>query len=271
VKVSGTSVWVIYAHLREDGCFTLKTEMKKLLKNIFKALGLEIRKYKNDEEIFFLALVAIKKSAPSNISSIENQFLEFCRDNISKSKSQIFQDLFVDFVIRQEKGVFCEFGATDGLSLSNSYYLENNRSWTGILVEPARKWHPSLVKNRPKSTIDYRCVYSESGTLLSFNETDKGEFSTIAGLQLKDMHSSVRKCGVVYEVETVSLNDLLDFHQVEQLDYLSIDTEGSEFKILERIDFMKHHPKIVTVEHNYTPNRQHIRDPTNHSTTLGHI
>ena len=37
----------------------------------------------------------------------------------------------------------------------------------------------------------------------------------------------------------------------KELDYLSIDTEGSEFEILKKLDFNKFSPKIITIEHNY--------------------
>ena len=36
-----------------------------------------------------------------------------------------------------------------------------------------------------------------------------------------------------------------------EIDYLSIDTEGSEFLILKNFDFQKHTIKLITVEHNY--------------------
>ena len=36
------------------------------------------------------------------------------------------------------------------------------------------------------------------------------------------------------------------------IEYMSVDTEGSEFEILSNFDFKKFHPSVVTVEHNYT-------------------
>ena len=37
-------------------------------------------------------------------------------------------------------GFFVEFGATNGIDLSNSYLLQSKYYWTGILAEPARCW-----------------------------------------------------------------------------------------------------------------------------------
>lgn len=73
------------------------------------------------------------------------------------------------------------------------------------------------------------------------------------------MHSNLRKKGKNYHVETVSILDLLNEHNAPyEIDYLSIDTEGSEFDILKAFDFKKYNIKIITVEHNFTEMREKI-------------
>ena len=39
---------------------------------------------------------------------------------------------------------------------------------------------------------------------------------------------------------------------------MSIDTEGSEFEILNALDFNSYDISIITVEHNFTPKREKI-------------
>ena len=61
------------------------------------------------------------------------------------------------------------------------------------------------------------------------------------------------KAGKNIEVETISLNQVIE----EEFDgkpptYISIDTEGSEFEILNSFDFLKYHPVVFTIEHNFT-------------------
>ena len=136
--------------------------------------------------------------------------------------------------------------------------LEKEFGWRGILAEPAKVWHKSLRENR-NSIIDERCVWSKSNQKIDFRETDFHELSTIENYSSHDMHKSARKSGSVYQVDTVSLMDLLAEHNApNEIDYLSIDTEGSEYEILKDFDFNKYKIKIITVEHNFTNMREKI-------------
>jgi FkbM family methyltransferase len=178
---------------------------------------------------------------------------------LRNSRSQYRQDLFVlselDFKVN---GFFVEFGATNGVDLSNTYLLEKDFGWNGILAEPARRWHADLLSNRTCS-IEKACVWRESRLKLKFNETDQGEISTIYSFNSSDHYVGNRKRGVTYSVETISLEAMLDKYKAPKwIDYLSIDTEGSEYDILSVFDFDKYAFRVITVEHNFTQNREKI-------------
>lgn len=178
---------------------------------------------------------------------------------LQNSKSQLKQDIFVLNLLDYKKnGYFVEFGATNGIDLSNSYLLETQFSWSGILCEPAKIWHEKLLKNR-SSQIDYRCVWSHSGDKLLFNEVDSAELSTVKSVRTKDLYEFDRMHGKQYFVESISLEELLNYYKSPKIiDYLSIDTEGSEYDILERFDFNLYRFRVITCEHNYTENRDKI-------------
>jgi FkbM family methyltransferase len=187
--------------------------------------------------------------------------LEKRADLIKKSKSQLRQDLFVlletDF---KENGFFVEFGATNGVDLSNTHILEKEFHWNGILAEPARAWHTDLQKNRSCS-IEMNCVWSDSDSILDFNETNETELSTITKYKDNDWASKKRQHGTIYPVSTISLVDLLIKHNAPKVvDYLSIDTEGSEYQILSNFNFDAYQFRVITCEHNYTPMREQIYD-----------
>lgn len=178
-----------------------------------------------------------------------------CLDLLDKSKSQIRQDLFalaaLDF---KRDGFFLEFGATDGLELSNSWLMEKEFGWSGILAEPARGWHDALRSNRD-CTIDTRCVWKASGERLRFTESPRGENSAISSF----VKTSRKLRGQQYEVETISLVDLLEAHKAPgTIDFASIDTEGSEFDILNAFDFDRWSFRVMAIEHNLAPQRKDI-------------
>ena len=191
------------------------------------------------------------------ISVVNEEMLSKLVKDIDSSKSQIAQDLFVLSELNFKRGgFFVEFGATNGIDLSNTFLLENKYDWTGILSEPAKEWHNDLSKNR-QVYIDKNCVWSSSNENLMFNQI--GELSTVDLFSDSDSHAQTRKYGNRYQVKTISLEELLDKYDAPSvIDYLSIDTEGSEFEILSSFNFEKYKFRIITCEHNYTPNREKI-------------
>ena len=216
-------------------------------------LGFELRRTRQREEQLFASLRTLRTELYRNPA--EGDFLRVCCDGLSLSHGQLFQDLMVSFFLDGKRdGYFVEFGASDGKMRSNTYMLEEHLGWSGILAEPGRCWHHRLKENRANSIIDTRCVWTRSGESLLFRETDFAELSTLADYSTQDDLARDRaQVADEYEVATVSLNDLLAEHQAPaQIDYVSMDTEGSELDILKAFDFDRHRCSIFSVEHNFS-------------------
>jgi len=176
------------------------------------------------------------------------------------SRSQLRQDLFVLSQLNfKKKGFFVEFGAADGFKLSNTYILEKNFKWKGIISEPAKIFHKKLTLNR-HCVIEKRIIWKVSNQNLQFKETSVPDLSTISKFSNSDNWSKRRgKKYKQYNLNTISLIDLLKKYKAPKIiDYLSIDTEGSEFEILKNFNFSMFTFKIITCEHNFTKNRQKI-------------
>jgi FkbM family methyltransferase len=230
--------------------------IKNKIKNFLKILDIGITRYselerlrKNPRAAYDLEFIL---TLPNEHSRKIVQFL-------NQSKSQIRQDLFVlselDF---KKNGFFVEFGATNGIDLSNTYLLEKEFGWRGILAEPGKCWHTELGNNR-SAAIDHNCVWKNSSSTLMFNEVEVPELSTINAYSGSDLFKGVRTRGEMYEVKSISLADLLKKHGApNHIDYLSIDTEGSEYEILNNFDFEEYSFDVITCEHNFTPLRDKI-------------
>lgn len=186
----------------------------------------------------------------------DSPFLRFCLGHLPDSRSDLLQDLFVLHETGAMRGgVFVEFGAADGLTGSNSHLLETRYGWQGLLVEPGRSWHSELANTR-RCAIDRRCVTDRTGDRVLFRDCVERALSTIDAYRHADRFGGQRAAASRYEVETVSLNDLLDEHGLAHIDYLSIDTEGSELMILAAFDFDRFRPRVITVEHGYEAKRR---------------
>lgn len=182
------------------------------------------------------------------------------------SKAQLLQDLFVlELLNFKRKGFFVEFGAADGVRHSNSYLLEKEFGWDGILAEPATIWHSKLKSSRSVK-IENRCVWNKSNEILEFSEDLSAELSSLTLHRDKGIHKSRRIETRNYPVVTISLLDLLkENNSPKEVDYLSIDTEGSEYQILKAFDWSEFKFQVITVEHNFSEDREAISDLLNSS------
>jgi FkbM family methyltransferase len=175
------------------------------------------------------------------------------RDAVPKSKAQLYQDLWVLSETRRKKGgFFVEIGAFDGVRNSNTFLLEKELGWKGILVEPNPDCHQRLRQNR-SAVISTKAVYSKRGTVEFLRVPEDPEMSSIADHAFDDKHADLRGGhSDAISVETLTLEDLLHEHDAPKtIDYISIDTEGSELEILSTFDFAKYDVRLISVEHNH--------------------
>ncbi len=173
--------------------------------------------------------------------------------------SQLGQDRWVLGDHGPEPGFFVEVGACDGVLFSNTLALEE-AGWRGICAEPNPAFYRALVARRRCATSP-RCVFRASGQRLSFNPCPAvPELGGLVDCFGADWATAIRQGSAVrLEVETISLLDLLRaFEAPATIDYVSLDTEGSELEILRGFDFSAYDVRRWSIEHNHTPARRAI-------------
>ena len=174
------------------------------------------------------------------------------------NKSQFGQDEYVINFYNKKNGYFVEIGAYDGVSMSNSYLLEHKYDWKGICVECNPTHYNKLIVNRP-NTINYDCaIYNEDDKIMKFINDDTGGCS---GFVETNSHDFILHKEII-TVKTNKLTTILDKSNAPQfIEFLSLDTEGSEYEILKSHDFNKYLFGYICVEHNFIEkNRKLIRD-----------
>lgn len=236
-----------------------KKEVQRIINSILGVFDIRLVK-KSTHEKMRVNEFKFRDYELSNL--IEDKYFVNFFENLHQSKAQLRQDLFVlsEFGFKHN-GFFVEFGATNGKDLSNTHLLEKKFGWDGILAEPARIWHPELLSNRSVA-IETNCAWNKSDEILTFDEVEKAqELSTIDTFSNCDGHKNRRQNTKKYKVKTISLYDMLKKHKApKEIDYLSIDTEGSEYEILSGFDFNEYDIKVITCEHNYGEIREKIFD-----------
>lgn len=158
--------------------------------------------------------------------------------------SQAGQDIWVLETLQNKKnGFFLDVGAYDGVKYSNSYILEKDYSWNGLMIEA----HPCNFENIKKIRTSILAPYAisdENGTVIFEDDCGTG--------------SKVSK-GKGFEVPTITFEKLFELYDVpEIIDYISLDIEGYEYKSLTKFPFNKYKCRLLTVEHNL-----YVDGPTN--------
>lgn len=172
-------------------------------------------------------------------------------------RSHIGQDRWVDETYgAKESGYFLDFGAFDGVTISNTYMLEVVHGWSGICVEPNPSFFPTLCRNRTAIAINC-ALFKESRKKLSF--VDAHGLSGFEFAADNDSMAERRAAATKRKifVDTLNPTELLDrFDAPTFIEYLSLDVEGCELDILRALDFSKYKVGLMTIEHNHDTERQ---------------
>lgn len=166
----------------------------------------------------------------------------------------------------KQGGYFVDIGAADGITASNTFALEKWFKWQGICVDPNPVFSQSLHNCRDVA-VSTLCVYNESGKVVPFKFLDnpnafygwnfKSGITKHVGIISPEIQYQFREINVF----TITLTDLLIlYHAPQDIDYISIDAEGSEWEILRNFDFSKYNVKCFTIEHANAPFRDFVFD-----------
>jgi FkbM family methyltransferase len=128
---------------------------------------------------------------------------------------------------------FLEFGANDGVQQSNTYVLERDHGWTGVLIEPVVRIAAECARNRPLAQVVCGAVARPevAGRVLEFSENDL---------------MTTRGSGQQAVAVTMSslIDDLLD----GEVGLVVVDVEGGELDALAGLDLGRHRPEFLLVE-----------------------
>jgi FkbM family methyltransferase len=144
--------------------------------------------------------------------------------------------LLADAIGRLRGGTFIELGGNDGLQASNSFLLEQELGWRGILIEAIPELAAEAQRNRPDAIVV--CAAATSSTQCA-----------IIGMEYADLTSKVRAGANDVMVATTTISTVIDrVTPGDAPDLLSIDVEGHELEVIAGLDLDRHRPNWILVE-----------------------
>jgi FkbM family methyltransferase len=184
----------------------------------------------------------INKLIPQAFLSIWERF----QYKHSLMTSQAGQDYWVYCEAFNEKksGYFLDIGAYNGIVFSNTYILESKYNWSGICIEANPFVYKNLIKNRRTLCLNVCLDRSEGEVTFNLRKASGG----IVGQDLDNKEPDASADRVI-RLKTMSLKSVLEKqHAPNIIDYLSIDVEGAEERILAGFDFHKYTFRCITIE-----------------------
>lgn len=172
-----------------------------------------------------------------------------------KYYSQYNEDQYIVNFFKKHNGVLIDIGAADGKINSNSRHLMEYYNWTGILVEPHPDYfkllnelyfHRDDIKTYNFGVSDENKIF----TFYKFENVENGQVSTFCELFKNKVESIYgKKYFESIDIQCITLQKLLEDNNVSFIDFMSIDCEGMDMKVLKSNNWNIFRPKLICIEH----------------------
>lgn len=168
----------------------------------------------------------------------------------------LIMDLFKDL----DRGTFLDIGANDGKVMSNSFCLIE-KGWSGCMVEPSPKAFERLQGNHGNNKSvhlfnyamtdrDGECTFYESGYVKIKKRFDNISLvSTINKEWLPRWRKKAHFTEMTIPCKT--FDSFLEESPIKTFDFITMDTEGEDLRILKQMDLKELGCKVLCVEHDH--------------------
>lgn len=241
-------------------------ERNSLIDQINASMRVLVDKKNNKDSSFSLTADDILGTGKNKFYKTEDDVEKYNPNKINEElkgwdNSEYFGQWKTDEVIEsyfpnKRNGLCIECGAANGIKGSNTYYFEKQKDWNCLCIEPNPEHRSSLLKHRLYHTI---CACSDKKgkqVLTIYKVGDNDISSSITSLdpdqRLIEDHKDIINHSYDVEVDVKLLGEVIhDYTGKKKIDFISIDTEGTELKVLQGFDFGYYDVTLFVIENNY--------------------
>jgi FkbM family methyltransferase len=165
------------------------------------------------------------------------------------SYAQNMEDILLDRMFEGQVGTYMDIGANHPTIESNTqfFYL---RGWRGVNLEPIPRNHAFFLQDRPDD-LNLAVAASDFEGSMPFFEianTDGLTGHSTLSAEVAEQHRNPRFGVVEYEVPVRTIASLIEQYHIEPPDFLSIDVEGHEHRVIRGIPLDRWRPKVLVIE-----------------------
>ena len=178
---------------------------------------------------------------------IHNIYIKYKFFIKKKSYSMNNEDIAVlEYFKDKKNGFYIDVGCHHPIYINNTYLLYK-QSWSGINIDVSQFSIDLFNYMRPHD-LNYNCAVSNKNEIVKlFFQKEFSQLSTIESNQAKTVFQGNIK---EKNIQAFTLDEILnrDKYKNTKIDFLNIDVEGADLKVLEGLSFDKFKPELVCIE-----------------------
>lgn len=194
----------------------------------------------------------IKKLLPSSTWESLKKSIWAYTDHVSfRSYSGEGEDMILRKIFyNKAKGFYIDIGAYHPKKSSNTYFFYK-KGWSGINID-AMPGSMKLFEQIRKRDINLEIPLGKDGEIVKYYEFADRALNGFESQKLREKDASKPQNELIkiHQLKSKSLNSILQDYLPEKrkIDFISIDVEGQELRILESFDFEKYEPEWILTE-----------------------
>ena len=163
----------------------------------------------------------------------------------NKKKGSYFgefgEDILVNrFFRKKNNGFYVDIGCYHPIKGSLTYRL-HKKGWKGLNVDLSKISIDLFKLARPKDYNIHAAITDFDGETQFFENDTINQQNT-----LENNGTNLKKV----KINAFKLQTLLEKLNIDNIDFLNIDAEGSDYKVISSLDLNKIRPKIICIEEN---------------------